>query len=95
MLARGPPHTWRTTGATQAPARSAATAPMPNARPKEPRLPPVPNPAEKREKSMVKRSNIARPSTTNNAAMPALNQGEELIVPKLPAVRMTTVPSTP
>ena len=50
---------------------------------------------EKREKSIVMTSNIARPSTTNSTAMPALNQGDELIVPNVPAVRMTTRPSTP
>jgi len=44
---------------------------------------------------MIRRSNIARPSTTNKAAMPRLNHGDELIVPNVPAVRMTISPRTP
>ena len=88
--------TWITTGATQAPARSAATPPMPNASRNEPR--PEAPPARrlwKREKSIVMTSNIASVSTMKSAAMPRLNQGEALIVPKVPAVRITTRPSTP
>ena len=34
-------------------------------------------------------SNIASASTTNSAAIPRLNQGDALIVPNVPAVRMT------
>ena len=45
---------------------------------------------EKREKSIAMTSNIARPSTTNSSAIPTLNQGDELIVPNVPAVRITT-----
>ena len=71
-------------------------APMPNASQKEPRLDgPMFIRLEKREKSMVTRSNMARPRTANSAAIARLNQGEELIVPKVPVVRMTTRPSTP
>ena len=44
---------------------------------------------------MMITSNIARPSTTNSTAMPRLNHGDALMVPKVPAVRMTTRPSTP
>ena len=40
-------------------------------------------------------SNIARPSNTKSTAMAILNQGDALIVPNVPAVRMTTRPSTP
>ena len=40
-------------------------------------------------------SNIASPSTTNSPAMLKLNQGDELIVPNVPAVRMTTKPRVP
>ena len=88
--------TWITTGATQAPASSAATPPMPNASRNEPR-PGDPSAMRpwKREKSIVTTSNIARVSTTKSSAMPRLNQGEELMVPKVPAVRITTRPSTP
>ena len=50
---------------------------------------------EKREKSISKTSNIASASATNNAAMPRLNQGEALMVPKVLAVSTTTRPSTP
>ena len=88
--------TWITTGATQAPARSAATPPMPNASKNEPL--PEDSPANrlwKREKSMVKTSNIASASAMKSRAMPRLNQGEALIVPKVPADRITTRPSTP
>ncbi|MNC91439.1 hypothetical protein D3C83_77050 [compost metagenome] len=44
---------------------------------------------------MTSTSNIARASTTNNTAIPALNHGDALIVPKVPAVSITTSPSTP
>ena len=69
---------------------------MPNATGREPAPcgPPV-NRLWKREKSMARRSNIASASTTKSSAMPRLNQGDALIVPKVPAVRMTTSPSTP
>ena len=53
------------------------------------------NAVEKREKSISSTSNIARPSTTNSTAMPTLNQGDALMVPKVPAVRITISPSTP
>ena len=52
-------------------------------------------PLEKREKSIAMTSNIASASTTNSTAMPRLNQGDALIVPNVPAVRITTRPSTP
>ena len=85
-----------TTGATQAPASSAATAPMPNARRKVPRLSsPKRMRLDHREKSSVITSNIASASTTNSAAIARLNQGDALIAPNVPAVRMTTRPSTP
>ena len=88
--------TWMTTGATHAPASRAATAPMPNATTNDPaRLVPAANRACSREKSMARTSNIASPRTTNSAAIPTLNQGDELIVPNEPAVRMTPSPSTP
>ena len=87
--------TWITTGATHAPASSAAIAPIENAITNVP----VPAPGEKREpkleKSIISTSNIARPSTMKMAAMTRLNQGEALIVPNVPAVRMTTRPRTP
>ena len=44
---------------------------------------------------MARTSNMASPSTTNNAAIPKLNHGEALIVPNVPAVRLTTSPSVP
>ena len=44
---------------------------------------------------MTMTSNIASARTTNNAAMPRLNQGLALMVPNVPAVRMTTRPRTP
>ena len=85
-----------TTGATQAPASSAATAPIPNATRNDPlSVRPIVSFDCQREKSMASTSNIASPSTTNSAAMAKLNQGEELIVPKVPAVRMTTRPRMP
>ena len=55
----------------------------------------MPGPLENLERSMVMRSNIASPSTMNNSAIARLNHGDELIVPKVPAVRITTSPSTP
>ena len=82
-----------TTGATHAPASSAATAPIVNATANVPRRVGRCMPLEKREKSMLTTSNIASPSTTNSMAIAALNQGEALIVPKVPAVRITTSPS--
>jgi hypothetical protein len=87
--------TWITTGATHAPASSAATPPIPKASRNEPRLPPAPMRDWNREKSMVITSNIASARNTKSTAMPRLNQGEALIVPKVPAVRITTSPSTP
>jgi hypothetical protein len=71
-------------------------APMPNASRKVPRLS-CANVIrlDRREKSTVTTSNIARPSTTNSAAIARLNQGDELIVPNVPAVRMTMRPSAP
>jgi hypothetical protein len=54
-----------------------------------------PAPLEKREKSIVMTSNIASASTTNNTKMPRLNQGDALIVPNVPAVRITIKPRTP
>ena len=85
-----------TTGATQAPASSAATPPMLNARRKLPRpAPPMLNRFENLEKSIVITSNIASASTTKIAAMPMLNQGDALMVPNVPAVRMTMRPRTP
>ncbi len=69
---------------------------MPNASASEPRLPPpVPSDEENREKSMVNTSNIASASTAKTSAIATLNQGEELMVPKVPAVRITITPSTP
>ena len=38
---------------------------------------------------------MASASTTKSSAMPRLNHGDALIVPKVPAVRMTISPSTP
>jgi hypothetical protein len=88
--------TWITTGATQAPASSAATAPMPNASMTVPRLCWLNwMRLEKREKSIEITSNIASASTTKSPAMPRLNQGEALIVPNVPAVSTTASPSTP
>src|SRR5437764_6709687 len=85
-----------TTGATQAPASSAAMAPMLNASQKVPRLS-GPNRIrlDHREKSSDTTSNIARPSTTNSTAIATLNQADELIAPNVPAVKITTNPSTP
>ena len=83
-----------TTGATHAPASSAATAPIVNASMKVPR-PVAENPLEKLEKSITMTSNIARLSTTNSAAIATLNHGEALMVPNVLAVRITTRPSTP
>ena len=40
-------------------------------------------------------SNIARPRTTNRIAMPRLNHGDALIVPKVLAVRITARPRRP
>ena len=75
---------------------SAAIPPIANARTNDPR-PASPNRKllEKREKSIVITSNIASASATNSTAIPRLNQGEALIVPNVPAVRMTIRPSTP
>ena len=71
-------------------------APMLNASHSVPRpVSPRRRPLLKRVKSTMITSNIARPSTTKSAAMPRLNQGDALIVPKVPAVRMTITPSTP
>src|ERR1700730_4248379 len=85
-----------TTGATHAPASRAAMPPIVNATSSVPRLESLTvNPLENREKSITMTSNIASDSTTNSTAMPALNQGDELMVPNVPAVRMTTRPSTP
>ena len=84
-----------TTGATQAPASSAAIAPMLNASSTLPRVPLPVNRVEYREKSISRTSNIASPRTTNSIAIPRLNHGDELIVPNVPAVRMTISPSTP
>ena len=84
-----------TTGATHAPASSADTAPIVNASARLPRLAPGVKPLEYFEKSIIRTSNIARPSTTNSAAMPRLNHGELLIVPNDPAVSTTTRPMTP
>ena len=71
-------------------------APMPKASASEPRFaPPVPTDAEKREKSIVKTSNMASARATKTSAIARLNQGEALMVPNVPAVRMTTTPSTP
>lgn len=83
-------------GATQAPA-SVLRAPMAKA---TPRLPfsflRMPNWAWKREKSIWMRSNMASPSTTKRAAMPALNQTVELMEPKaLESPRTTARPSPP
>ena len=86
----------KTTGATHAPARSAAIAPMLKARIRVPRLwSCARNPLEKREKSITSRSNIARPRTMKRAAIPRLNHGDELMVPNVPAVKMTMSPRTP
>ena len=87
--------TWITTGATQAPASRAETAPMVNASITLPRWPPPAKCVEYFEKSMNRTSNIARPSTTKRTAMPRLNHGDELIVPNVPAVRITTSPRMP
>ena len=88
--------TWMTTGATHAPASRAATAPMPNATRNDPAWgEEAANRDCSREKSMARTSNIASPRTTNSAAIPTLNHGDELIVPNEPAVRMTTSPRTP
>ena len=89
--------TWMTTGATQAPASSAATPPSAKATRNDP-LPPGPprfTALWKREKSMVTMSNMARPRTTNSAAIARLNHGDALIVPNVPAVRMTASPRPP
>ena len=93
MLAKST--TWITTGATHAPASSAATAPIVNARPKLPRAPPEPTLPPKREKSISKTSNIASASAMKSTAMPRLNQGDALMVPNVLAVSTTTRPSTP
>ncbi len=70
--------------------------PIVNATSRVPRLESLTvNPLENREKSITMTSNIASDSATNSAAMPPLNQGDELIVPNVPAVRMTTRPRTP
>jgi hypothetical protein len=45
--------------------------------------------------SIVMTSNIASPRTTNSAAIPALNHGDELMVPNVPAVTTTIPPITP
>ena len=87
--------TWITTGATHAPASNAATPPMVKASITEPRLDPVPRLAEYLEKSISKTSNIASARATNNTAMPRLNHGEALMVPKVCAERITISPSTP
>ena len=74
-----------TTGATQAPASSAATAPITNARPNVPRLVGFCIPLEKREKSMSITSNIARPESDEQRRRCArLNHGDELMVPNVP-----------
>ncbi len=44
---------------------------------------------------MVMTSNMAIVSTTKSSAMPRLNHGEALMVPNVPAVRITISPSTP
>ena len=44
---------------------------------------------------MVKTSNMASASRTKTTAMATLNQGDALIVPNVPAVKMTMRPSTP
>jgi hypothetical protein len=87
--------TWITTGATHAPASSAATPPMVKASITEPRLDPVPTLAENFEKSISNTSNIASASATNRTAMPRLNHGDELMVPNVCADRITISPSTP
>ena len=69
---------------------------MPNATTNDPPwLVPVVNRDCSREKSMASTSNIASPRTTNSAAIPTLNQGDALMVPNEPAVRMTTSPRMP
>ena len=86
-----------TTGATHAPASSAAIAPMPNASATMTLCPIHSLPADpaKREKSIVSTSNIASASTTKTIAIARLNHGEALIVPNVLAVVMTMTPSTP
>ena len=85
-----------TTGATQAPARSAASAPSVKASRNVPRFASATwNRDENREKSISMTSNIASARSTKTMAMARLNQGDELMVPKVPAVRMTISPSTP
>src|SRR5215203_423424 len=87
--------TWMTTGATHAPASRAAMPPMVNASTNVPRGEAGFMPLEKREKSISNTSNIASASATKSTAMPTLNQGDALSVPNVPAVRMTSRPSTP
>ena len=87
--------TWMTTGATHAPASSAATAPMLKASAKLPLLDEVPRLPAYWEKSICSTSNIASARTKKRTAIPRLNQGDELIVPKVPAVRITTRPIAP
>ena len=70
-------------------------APMLKASTTLPWRPPPTNPLEYLEKSISRTSNIARPSTTNRIAMPRLNQGEELIVPNVLAVRIAMSPRIP
>jgi hypothetical protein len=53
-----------------------------NASQRLPRLAPGVKPLEYFEKSIMMTSNIARPSTTNSSAMPRLNHGDALMVPK-------------
>ena len=53
------------------------------------------NLVDRLEKSMMSTSNMASASTTKRIAMPRLNHGDELMVPNVPAVRMTMRPSTP
>ena len=76
--------TWITTGATHAPASSAATRAHGEGQHDRCRgSTPMPTLPENREKSIVDTSNIASASTTNSTAMPRLNHGEELIVPNV------------
>ena len=84
-----------TTGATHAPASSAATAPIVNASRNVPRPAPLPMLPENREKSISNTSNIASDSATNSTAMPRLNHGDALMVPNVLAVSTTMTPSTP
>ena len=84
-----------TTGATQAPASRAATAPMLNARTKSRCRACGLNAVENREKSISKTSNIASARPTKSTAMARLNHADAFNVPNVPAVRIDDHAETP